>query len=83
MLVGLQFTSCLCSLDFSIAKKYFQGLVNWYYFGVENYGLESLESTQKAKEWGQSCKTHNHFRPQALPEKFSTGYSGCTEGTRL
>lgn len=60
------------SLDFSIAKKYFQGLLNCYYFGMENHELESLESTQKAKEWGQSCKNHNHCRSQALPEKFST-----------
>lgn len=44
------------SLDFSIAKKYFQSLLTWYYFGMENHGLKSLESTQKAKEWGQSCK---------------------------
>lgn len=34
--------SCLSSLDFSTGRKYFQGLVNRYYFGIRNHGLESL-----------------------------------------
>ncbi|KAK7799551.1 hypothetical protein U0070_012768 [Myodes glareolus] len=46
------------------SKKYFQGLLN------RNFGLESLESTKKAEEWGRSGKNPNYFRPNGLPEKF-------------
>ncbi|OBS59509.1 hypothetical protein A6R68_09372 [Neotoma lepida] len=54
----------------STSRKYFQGLLNRYYFGMRNHGSESLESTRKAEEWGRSGKDPNHFRPQGLPEKF-------------
>ncbi|XP_055460888.1 serum amyloid A-4 protein [Psammomys obesus] len=54
----------------STSRKYFQALLNRYYFGIRNYGLESLQSTQKAEEWGRSGKNPNHFRPKGLPEKF-------------
>ncbi|CAO2632630.1 Serum amyloid A-4 protein [Lemmus lemmus] len=54
----------------STSKKYFQGLLNRYYFGMRNHGLESLESTKKAEEWGRSGKNPNYFRPNGLPEKF-------------
>ncbi|XP_052569406.1 serum amyloid A-4 protein [Peromyscus californicus insignis] len=54
----------------STSRKYFQGLLNRYYFGMKDHGLESLESTRKAEEWGRSGKNPNHFRPQGLPEKF-------------
>lgn len=54
----------------STSRKYFQALLNRYYFGIRNYGLESLQSTQKAEEWGRSGKNPNHFRPEGLPEKF-------------
>ncbi|XP_008850080.1 serum amyloid A-4 protein-like isoform X2 [Nannospalax galili] len=54
----------------STARKYFQGLLNQYYFGISNHGSESMESTRKAEEWGRSGKHPNHFRPQGLPEKF-------------
>ncbi|CAO2632978.1 Serum amyloid A-4 protein [Lemmus lemmus] len=53
-----------------IWAKYFQGLLNRYYFGMRNHGLESLESTKKAEEWGRSGKNPNYFRPNGLPEKF-------------
>nr|XP_042133262.1 serum amyloid A-4 protein isoform X1 [Peromyscus maniculatus bairdii] len=54
----------------STSRKYFQGLLNRYYFGMKDHGSESLESTRKAEEWGRSGKNPNHFRPQGLPEKF-------------
>ncbi|NP_001009478.1 hypothetical protein [Streptococcus pneumoniae] len=54
----------------STGRKYFQGLMNRYYFGIRDHGLESLQSTQKAEEWGRSGKDPNHFRPEGLPEKY-------------
>ncbi|XP_036056900.1 serum amyloid A-4 protein-like [Onychomys torridus] len=40
----------------STSRKYFQGLLNWYYFGMKDHVSESLESTQKAEDWGRSGK---------------------------
>ena len=54
----------------STSRKYFQGLLNRYYFGIRNHGLETLQATQKAEDWGRSGKNPNHFRPEGLPEKF-------------
>lgn len=51
----------------STARKYCQGLLNQYYFGISN---EGLESTQKAEEWGRSGKHPDHFRPQGLSAEF-------------
>jgi hypothetical protein len=68
--LSVGFISCLSSSDFSTSRKYFQGLLNRYYFGIRNHGLETLQATQKAEEWGRSGKNPNHFRPEGLPEKF-------------
>lgn len=54
----------------STGRKYFQGLMNRYYFGIRDHGLESLQSTQKAEEWGRRGEDPNHFRPEGLPENY-------------
>ncbi|XP_076790764.1 serum amyloid A-4 protein [Arvicanthis niloticus] len=54
----------------STSRNFFQGLLNQYYFRIGDRGLESLQATQKAEEWGRRGKNPNHFRPEGLPEKF-------------
>ncbi|MBZ3883158.1 Serum amyloid A-4 protein [Sciurus carolinensis] len=54
----------------STAGKYFQALLNQYYFGGGTDGLENIQANKKAEEWGRSGKDPNRFRPPGLPEKF-------------
>ncbi|MCP6559518.1 hypothetical protein NL501_30315, partial [Klebsiella pneumoniae] len=54
----------------STSRKYLQGLLNRYYFGMGNQALESMQSTKKAEEWGRSGKHPSQFRPLDLPDKF-------------
>ncbi|KFO18662.1 Serum amyloid A-4 protein [Fukomys damarensis] len=54
----------------SNAGKYFQAILNRFYYGMSNYGSENIESSQKAEEWGRRGQDPNHFRPPGLPEKY-------------
>uniref|UniRef100_A0A8D2AX31 Serum amyloid A protein n=1 Tax=Sciurus vulgaris TaxID=55149 RepID=A0A8D2AX31_SCIVU len=54
----------------STAGKYFQELLNQYYFGGGTHALENIQANKKAEEWGRSGKDPNRFRPPGLPEKF-------------
>nr|XP_026254786.1 serum amyloid A-4 protein-like [Urocitellus parryii]XP_026254787.1 serum amyloid A-4 protein-like [Urocitellus parryii] len=54
----------------STAGKYFQGLLNQYYYGGGHRGWENIQANQKAEEWGRRGKDPKHFRPSDLPEKF-------------
>ncbi|XP_013367356.1 PREDICTED: serum amyloid A-4 protein isoform X1 [Chinchilla lanigera] len=50
--------------------KYLQGILNRFYYGRSNYGVENIQSNQKAEEWGRSGKDPSHFRPPGLPERY-------------
>ncbi|CAO2632633.1 Serum amyloid A-4 protein [Lemmus lemmus] len=54
----------------STSKKYFQGLLNRYYLGMRNHGLEDSMADQEANRWGRSGKDPNHYRPRGLPDKY-------------
>ncbi|CAO2632982.1 Serum amyloid A-1 protein [Lemmus lemmus] len=55
----------------STSKKYFQGLLNRYYFGMRNRrGAADSRADQFANRWGRSGRDPNYFRPVGLPRKY-------------
>lgn len=60
----------ILKVGLSHSGTYFHIILNRYYLGTRNNGMESLESTREAGEWGQSGKKPIHIRAQGLSEKF-------------